>query len=329
MPFHRKAPKNPEAGPRLFWAGFRPLYDYWGNELKRYYKLETLASATAHMIKTKDRFLVPTVQSVLGPLPVRRLMIELFQEGRYQLIFRVLAENARGNRAAFGLVVAKNHQECSKVAQQEHQNLRWLHDRAPKWVVKPYQGGMIYLPDRHLRKECGRDIYAYLTQWLDAFDELGVNENLQFYTNVEKRHTFTKIETDVMKRDIAEIIATSYDANAEKCMTMPEIASGDFVVKRMSRGPHRLQLIACRRIQERVSPPKLIRMILTTAWDWGGRRFSLAPESPELFFEGLTKAVGGETARDWIRRYLAGLSSNPQRGPAPDYVEALRAIMMK
>lgn len=324
---HRRPKRVQQTGPRIFWSGLRPMYDYWGAELKRHYKLETLASATEHHIETRDRFILSSVESVLGPVPISRLYFELFQEGRYQLIFQMRAENIRRNHAEFGLVVAKNHEESSKVANAEYNNLRRLQPRAPQWVVKPYSAGSIFLPDRHGRKEHGREIFAYVTQWLKGYDELGINDNLQFYTNVPKRHTFTKAETEMLKGQMVQIVTALYDPGREEGIALPEIASGDFVVQRASHGAHKLKLIACRRLQPHLSPPKLIHKMLTASWPWGGKRFCLAPEEPETFYDGLAKSAGKEQVREWLRKFLAGARAGRYAGVAPEYLETLREIV--
>lgn len=325
----RKSVSAPETGLKMFWSGFRVMHDYWGNELKRYYRLETLASALEHAIRTRDKAVLGSVQAVLGPAPVNRLQIELFQEGRFQLIFRVRAENVRRNTAQFAMVVAKNHAECTQVARAEFRNLTAIYPSAPEWVVKPYLAGTVFLPDRHGRSDQGREVFFYLTQWLKDYDELGVNDNLQFFCNVPKRHTFTKAETDMLKGQMVQIITSVYDAKQARTMAMPEIASGDFVVHRSARGRHLLKLIACRRLVMRTSPKKLIHKILTSSWPWGRRHFYLAPDHPETFFKGLSEGVGMETAREWLDGFVKDAAAGKYSGVPEDYLEGLREFVVK
>jgi len=318
--FHRTKPI------RIEWTGFRPMHDFWGNELKRFYKLETLSSATEIMLRGKDRFIRAGIQSVLGPAEVTSLAFDLFQEGRYQLIFRLRAANARARRANFGFVVAKNEKECSAVAQAEHRHLRTLFQRAPQHVVKPFLGGTIYLPDRHRRPEFGRDIYAYLTEWLGNYDELGVDRNLQFFANVPKRHTFTIAETELLKGQMAEIIFRTYDPKNRAGMALPEIASGDFVVRHGPKTPPRLKLIACRNLITRLSPTKLLDQLLDASWDWGGRRLYLAPVEPQTLWNALARAVGSDTAREWVNRYTEAVAAGKYPARNAHYLEELAGI---
>lgn len=323
-----KPRKNlPHAKPlHIEWSGFRPMYDFWGNELKRFYKLETLANATEIALREKDRFICAGIQSVLGPAEVTSLAFDLFQEGRYQFIFRLRAANARVRRGNFGFVVAKNEKECSAVAQAEHRHLRTLFQRAPQHVVKPFLGGTIYLPDRHHRPKFGRDIYAYLTEWLGNYDELGVDRNLQFFANVPKRHTFTIAETELLKGQMAEIIFRTYDPKSRVGMALPEIASGDFVVRHGPKAAPRLKLIACRRLINRLSPSALLDKLLDASWDWGGRRLYLAPAEPQTLWDALTRAVGPNTAREWVGRYVEAVTAGKYPARNTDYLEEFARI---
>jgi len=314
--------------PRVQWNGFRPLFDFWGNEIKRFYKLDTLAGATEWVLrKKKDRFLIRSIQDVLGPTPVVSLSFELFQEGKYQLIFRLRAANVKRKQASFAFVVAKAHGNYSEMALKEHENLRVLNERIPSLVVKPFRGGYIFLPDRHQRSAHGREIYVYLTQWLGGFHELGVARNLQFFINIKDPHLFSLKQTEAMKARMAGIIARSYDAVQKNCMDIPQIASGDFVVTKSTKETPKLKLIACRRMLQHVNPAKLIHRIAEAHWEWGGREFRLAPADPGALFASLAEARGNEEARAWFSQYIAAV----RRGTFPPQetlpIEDLEALI--
>lgn len=313
--------------PRIRWGGFRPFYDYWGQEIRRFFQLDTLANATEYMLaRQRDRFIVPSVQSVLGPPPIASLAFDLFQEGRHQLIFRLQAANIKRRSASFGFVVAKNAEEHSKVARREHMNLQELYERAPQFVVRSFRGGTVYLPDRHGRAEHAREVYCYLTEWLPTYHELGVNRNMQFFLNTLRPHTLTLEQTEFLKGQIVEILARSFVPKTGSAMAMPEIASGDFVCTHPSKGPLRLKLIACRRLLTRQTPVKYLHSILNTEWDWGGRPFRITPGLPETFFAGLTRALGKDAARAWLAQYVRAIHSGTYRNDAPEYIEALAVL---
>lgn len=324
----RVARKSDSGGPAVRFRELRPMADYWGQELKRYYKLETLASAVEWCIRRQDRFIMPTVQRVLGSAPVTSLTFTLFQEGRFQLIFRLRAINAKKKSAEFGFVVAKRDGETSATAGAEHRHLEYLHARAPEWVVKPHLGGHVFLPDRHRRGE-GREIYAYLTQWLAAYHELGVDKNHQFFINVHPHHLLTRAQTEALKVQIVAIVAKTYDPEKRVAMEIPEIASGDIVVTRPNRsGRQSAKLIACRRLISNVRPARLIHLIATAGGMWGDARFFLAPADPQDFFNGLALGAGAESARAWMRDYANEIARKrfPQQRHLPlDDVRALVA----
>jgi len=317
-------PKLAYTIPKVSWSGLREMYDFWGNQMKRYFQLETLARSVEHSLIQRRPFILESIHEVLGPTPLTSLHVELFQEGRYQLIFRMTATNQKRKTASFGLVVAKNHEECSEVAKEEHMNLRTLHARAPRFVVQPYRGGTFYLPDRHKRAGHERYVYAYVTGWLPGYEELGVARSLQFIVNIEKRHTFSLAETEELKGIMLEIIASTYDAKSRTCMTMPQIASGDFVVSRAG-GVLKLKLIACRQIQHRMSHERLLSQVLTMSWDWGGRQFKLSPQSPETVVDALTRVWGADYARKVVLDYLDSVAKGKLAGKKPEYLVALRA----
>jgi len=281
------------------------MYDYWGNEIKRFYRLETLSNAVDSMLRGKENFLSQSARELLGPGNITHYSFDLFQEGRFQLIFRLQVGNAQKKRANFAFVVAKNHQECTTVAKTEHRILTLLHQRIPKGVVKPFRGGVIFLPDRLGRKEHGRSLFGYVTQWLTGYEELGVNKNLQFIVNIAKRHTFTLAETDLLKGQMIETVLRSYDPEARDCMALPEIASGDFVVRKPPKGVPRVMLIACRRMHQRMGPVRLLEKILTTTWPWGENEFSLCPDDPAVFHKAIVQAVGQESAEQWCAQLRA------------------------
>lgn len=303
---------------KVRWSGFRPFHDYWGNELKRYFQLETLAGATEWMLRAKDRFLLPSIRTVLGTAPVASLSFELFQEGRHQLIFTLYAANVRRKRAAFAYVVAKNAEELSAVARAEHRILETLYPRAPQFVVRPFRGGPVFLPDRHGRGR--RELYAYLTEWLGAYHELGINRDLQFFLNAIKPHTLSRAQTEYLKGVIIEIMARTYSEKDRNAMAPPEIASGDFVVTHPDRGPQRVKLIACRALI-RTTPAKYLQLMLASSWDWGGKTFRLCPEAPGTLYEALTRSLGAEQARAWVAEHATLV----RRGAAPDVLPEYRA----
>lgn len=287
----------------ISWKNLGPMYDFWGKEFERYYQLETLTNAVERAIRGEDKFMLPSIHEVLGPNPITSITCELFQEGRFQLIFRMRAVNANRKRASFALVVAKNHKECSDVARTEYKNLRILNGRVPQCVVKPYRGNTIFLPDRHKRTTHNRELYAYVTEWMRGFHELGIQRNHQLFINIPNKQTFNRDQTQALKRRMVEIVLRTYDPKGRTCMGMPQLASGDFVVSKPGQGNAKLKLIACRELLQRISPARLFHEILHAEWDWSGKSYRLAPESPTDIVQALHNAYGKKEATRWLDLY--------------------------
>jgi hypothetical protein len=291
------------------WKNLVPMYDFWGKEFERYYKLETLTNAVEGAIRGQDKFVLPSVHDVLGPAPVTRITGELFQEGRIQLIFRLRAVNANRKRASFALVAAKNHQDYSDIARAEHKNLRILYKRAPQCVVRPYRGSIVFLPDRHRRSSHNREVYVYLTEWLRGFHELGIQRNHQLYVNVANKQTFTPTQSQALKRRMVEIVLRTYDPKGRTCMGLPQLASGDFVVTKPGLGTPKLKLIACREMLQRMSPARLLNEINHAEWEWSGKPYRLAPDSSRDMVQALHNAYGKKEATRWLELYRKAVNA--------------------
>ena len=315
-----------ESGPKTQWSGFGPLFDAKGRQWKRFYRLETLAAAVDGAVRSRDWFIVPSIQAILGPAEVTSLSFRLFLENSDTLIFRLDAMNARRKRASLAFVAAKNDKECSARARAGHAHLRTLYDRAPEYVLRPYRGGTVYLPDRHHREAHGRVLYAYVIQWLPGYEALGIDRNMQFCALGERRHTFTIAETEALKAQIVAMMAGTYDAKRRNGMGLPDLMAGDVLVRRGTRGLPKLKMIGCRLVSG-MSPVKALHAILVGSWDCGGRHMPLPPSEPETLWEG-SAALGEETAGQWIRQYLDAVE-NKRITPAAVNLAGLREIVMK
>jgi hypothetical protein len=297
--------KNGVPFTQIKWKNLGPMYDFWGKEFKRYYQLETMANAVEGLFKerARDSFLAPSIKSALGPAKITRCEIELFQEGYYQLIFRMKVQNSQKRKGTFALVVAKDNKGLSETAKREHHTLNQLYERAPQCFVRTLKGGTLFLPDRHRRKENDRFIYAYVTEWQHGYHELGIQKNGQFFVNIPKPVRMNNAQTQQLKRRMVEMVIRSYDPVKRNCMAIPQIASGDFVVTLPGKQNPRLKLIACRELTPRVSPSKLIHSLLSAEWEWSGEQVRLAPDSYEDWEQALNNALGKNRAKDWMAVY--------------------------
>ncbi|MDP7639227.1 MAG: hypothetical protein QGG73_05865 [Candidatus Hydrogenedentes bacterium] len=289
---------------RVHWKNSAPTSGSKGDEPRRHYKLETLASATERLLRENDRFIVPSIQGVLGPAPLASLDFELVLENGYRFLFKVGATNAKKKRAHFAFIVAKNQTEYSKLVRNEHEHLAALHPRAPHHILKPYRRGEIFLPDRHQRTAHHREVFAYVMQGLGPFRELGLARDRQFFVNTAPRRKLTRKQNEALKSKLVELIARTYDPAARDCMGIPDVASGDLAATAPRSNPPQLRLMACREVLHRISPARLIHRMIRARWESTGRDAAVVPEDPYDFARGIQKGRGAEEGRTWLREYF-------------------------
>ena len=75
-----------------------------GNEHRRHYQIETLTNALSKQIRTNDRFVQPSIRQVLGNVQIKSIDLELAEESKYRLVFRVKVSAMNRAQATFGLV---------------------------------------------------------------------------------------------------------------------------------------------------------------------------------------------------------------------------------
>jgi hypothetical protein len=301
---------------RIKWANIRPLSQSAGEDVRRFYRIESLASGVEVLLQGRDAFIKPSIQQVLGPAPLAVLSFELVQETKYALTFRLRASNSKRKQGSFAFVAAKQHGGFSDILEEGRKNLHLLHKRAENLVVKPFLGGTVRLPDAKKSSEKDRKVYCCLTQWLGGLVPLGLGADAQFTLETAPPEAFSREDTDYLKARIVELVARTYDPAQQRCMETPQIPLGDFMASKPKRGAPRLKLIGCRRILSNVSPERMIHMCASATNDADDRSFSLAPEDPRLIHDGLARAVGREKAAHWMRAYAAALARGELREPA-------------
>ncbi|MFP4499437.1 MAG: hypothetical protein ACLFTT_00425 [Candidatus Hydrogenedentota bacterium] len=314
-----------DKGPQVRWTGFRPFVDAAGNPLPRHYNLETLATATEFRIEQGDRFILPSIQRVLGPAHVNSLVFDLVRESAERLVFRMRAGNARRKSGTFAYVAAKDSQGHSKTLQEEHRLLGIVYGRAPKYVVKPFLGGTIYMPDRHGRARAEREIFAYITAWPGAGYPLALSPTLQFVMQGPKPHTLTRQQTEQVKVRIVEIMAATYSAQYAEAIDIPDFEAGHILATMPDKGL-KVSLVGCRKLLRRLTPAKYVDRMITATRKIGGVPLHVAPEDPGLLLTGLRRALGKEESCRWLRQYLDAVHAGALKAKAPAYVEAIERL---
>lgn len=306
---------------RVRFENLRPLYDYWGNEIRRHFQLETLAASTDALIRQQDPFILPSVRRVMGAAPITHLRFSLVQESYHQLVFKLTATNANKTEGAFAFIVAKKEGETSAITEISHKNLRIAHGRAPEDVVQPFEGGRIMLLASRRARQRPRFIYAYVTQWSEGFRELGVDRSLRFFVNVVPHQLFSDKQTEQLKGRLVALLTKLYDPVKRECMEVPQIASGDVLVGRVGKpGPvPRIMLFSCRRLVRNVAPARFLHNLAAAEWEWGSGVVRLLPSDPEITWAALTQVIGVDAARQWAESYRRAVVSGryPERSTLP------------
>lgn len=280
-----------------------PRMDPEGNEHRRHYQIETLTNALSKQIRTNDRFVQPSIRQVLGNVQIKSIDLELAEESKYRLVFRVKVSAMNRAQATFGLVAAKNAQEFSELTKKELTLMRILHERMPKLVVEPLKGGTIFLPDRHKRKEFDREIYAYMTAWNSGYHEIGVQANGNFLLQSPSPARLTPAQTQAAKRRMVELILRTYDLTRRNAMSIPIAPFGDFIISKPAQGTPQIKIGGCTDMQNRVSPAKMIHRIVTAEWTVRKKVHRLMPDDAEELVQALTNALGKEEALSWLSQY--------------------------
>jgi hypothetical protein len=125
----------------------------------------TVAGLQALLLADQGAMLAHTLQA-LWQRPVAlteldRLVIEIYQEGRDQRVWRAQATLRDGSEHYFGILVARAPGPSSERTRQDFANLQQLRAREPHYCVMPFISG--HLPG---------GVAAYTAEWLDAYKEL-------------------------------------------------------------------------------------------------------------------------------------------------------------
>lgn len=250
-----------------------------------------------------------------GPREITAIGLELFQEGRLQLVFRVELRGRRGERRQCGLVLAKEGGGVGEQARREADLLRRLGQAAPGCCVEVLGDGEFLR-----RTESGRvvPLYYYLSRWLPAHRELAADRSHHFFVNdITLEYHRTRLDGEALRAEAIRILAALYDPQRRQGLVTPEVNSGDFVIRVPPRAPYELLLIAARGLTREEEPGMLVARLAGPAGRYADRPFRLCPAEPRRFFRSLRSGFaarlgreGGELLlREAVGSWLAGLST--------------------
>lgn len=293
-PMHRRSRSSATGGPRHIIVNPIPVMnDFWGQPFRRWLDAADLQTAIGRLLQNNGPFhdsLSILAGHPVAPEAVVAANVALFQEGAYQYVFRVRTTLPGKKRLQIGLLVAKNDGEASRTAREEYRNLAQLHGRFPGWCVHPLTAAHLSIPKPGGSRP--NRVFCYFTEWLPSHHELGIQENLNFYINEMPFYAFDRGDTDQIKERILECLFSAYDPAARTALAPPQIGSGDFVITRPRRNhPLDLRLIACRRINRKITLYGCLKLYLGYNGRWGEKTFHFLPRDPKRLASAITTGL--------------------------------------
>ena len=334
MPLPRRKPKEftgrnqprRELALACKWLNLVELTDFRGKAWRRFYKLETLASAVDKLVRDGDRFITPAFEQELGPGRLTQVAFTLADEDALRLIFHVKVANANRKRASLMLVVAKNAEEASRRIQLEFKHLKILADRLGDDMAVPIRLGTIFMPDRYRRADQNREIAAYITRHPNHCEPLGIHKSGQYMSLGAQPHTFSKRETEQLRHKMTSIIVKAYHPIERDGIDTHQLDLSTFQVQRGSKSGPGLKLFNCVHMQTRLTPVKVLAFLLCDTWKSGGFESPYVPSDPEDFLDALTGVLGKDTALTWLGQYVKLAKTGKAKAPDPEYLDALAAL---
>lgn len=311
------------------WINLVELRDHRGKPWRRFYKLETLASAVDKLVRERDRFIQPAAEQLLGQGKLTQLTFTLVDEDEHRLTFHVKAANSARRRTNMAFIVAKNTEEASRRVALESKHLRILAERIPGDMAVPLRTGTIFLPDRYRRSDHHRELEAYLTALPGNFEPLGIHRNTQYMACGSAPHTFSKRETELLKQKMVTIVVSAFHPIKRDGIDTHQLDSSSFRVNRSGKSLPKLKLFNCVHMQTRLTPAKVLGFLLTDTWTSRDVETTIAPEDPAMFYQGVVDAVGKATAAQWITQFVRQARVRKVKGPESGYLDALAELCPK
>lgn len=314
----RRVKKRPTVGPAFKWTGMDRTF----GTHKRFYQMQTLASAIEGQMAIKDPGIVGSFRDAYGPMSVSALTFDLEGETAYHFVFRVRATVQKQAPRSLGMIVAKNHEEGAKAVAAQYRALQLLKKPLGKSVVQTFQAGRVYLPDRYRRTDVKRMLHLYMMEWSNGFSTFTADRNGQLKLTGKTPHTCTRKETEGFKVKLLGIFAAAYDPLQRTGLDQRASSFDNFLVRQTASGQIVPKLVSPPPISDKITPTRLIDRALHLEWETDGEPFALAPESPEDVYQGLSSSVDKERVRDWINAFLRE-KQRKATGLYREYLDAL------
>jgi hypothetical protein len=230
--------------------------------------------------------------------------VELVWERSDQWIFRV-TDARDGGGPGLALRVARAPGLSARVARAEYQHLRTLYNLDPAMVPLPLAGGVL-----HVQRPRAAVLYAYLTQWLEGFEQVGFDGTGELVIARDGRpEKIAGADGQRLRARMCEVLARAYDPARQTAIWPIDPRAGDFVARR-DGDDFLVRLVAPRGTDRSVPPARLVALMREPQWEVAGRRVALAPADQERFEDALAQGFARrdgdpERGRERARRYLS------------------------
>ncbi len=309
-----------KGGPlRIRWSAFPPFIDEQGNELRRPFKLESLAAAIEGALTGSTPFMLRAFERVRsGSARLQGITFELAQESEQRVVFRALLSFGKGANASARVVASKQPGKLSEALNEERQRLERHYAQAPGFVLRPLGGGPLYLPAPRQRKDAPRVTYAYITGDAPAHVPLAPHESGQFLLLGDKPQLLSHAVSEAIREELVEAWAGTFEEEQGRCMGMPDSREGSLLAYLPRGKAPSLRIAVAPKPRTRLTPARFIQYVGGAMWPSAGAAVPLAPESLHAWFRALTRASDRSTAGQWLASYVRGVDAGGIR-PRRDF----------
>lgn len=320
---------------KLKWSETLRYAGPYPEKSKQFFRMETLQRALEKKLEEKDYFLYRSFKESLDGKTPDSLAVDLIYENKSRLIFSLLIGSRQGKRAMLYLVMAKNHEEFSAALEQEYAAFQAPGMSGHNGFIPILRQGLIYLPDRHQRRDINRELFAWLFRLPGEWTPLYVASSTQWGPRGSEVRRFTVQETEKIKCELIRHLAAAYDPDQLEGVTPRQLSSDDLWVKKNKDRSFSLAIVSCRRRDKKLRPGQFIASLLFGSFGAGQNRLPLAPARPENFRDALMKALPADHAAALLAAFFRQRSMHEKKLtpelkqllPGADYLDALESCL--
>lgn len=301
----------------------RLMCDYFGAPIPRPIRIGRFSSSLEKHVYDSDPghgFLRAMGRAArLADNRIRRVFVELIQEGLFQWIFKVTVRT-RETKRVMCMVVAKDGHKFSRTGSREYELLKELHKRNPQKVAATLGSSEVVVSTGKRESR----LFVYWTGWLYGYWELGLTEQHRFaLIGAHDVRLLGPKQADRVRCDMLEILASLFEPKTGSALVDVQVNSGDFMV---SLEPDRplVRLIAARHLKSGLSGAGLLRNLLSAKGEQGNKPVFLYPGKVSAVVAsltaGLTHAFSDEKAgRDFLVQALHKLVTKGADAPSESF----------